>query len=160
MRASPTTAAAAMNAVLVPPQKEYNAIWIAYALFGVGIFMWWPALLGLVVCYSKRNSPDGGFIASHHRWLIRSFWLSLAGYAASLAAIAVGLAPLVRDAIRSGAHRNDGHWEQGIDIAWSSLFATIGGASLGALGLIAVWLWFVYRVIRGIVRLSDAQPVP
>lgn len=149
-----------MTAVLVPPQKEYNAIWIAYALFGIGIFMWWPALLGLVVCYSKRNSPDGGFIASHHRWLIRSFWLSLVGYVASLAAIAVCLAPLARDAIRSGAGKHDGHWEQSLDIAWSSIFATIGGASLGALGLIAVWLWFVYRVIRGIVRLSDAQPVP
>jgi uncharacterized membrane protein len=151
-----------MSTATVPPNKEFTAIWTAYALFGLATLLWWPALLALVICYTKRNAPAGGFIGSHHRWLIHSFWWSLLGYVFSVAAMGVGLAPLIGDVMRSAGRGGAGDWHRGqaIDIDWSSIFATVGGASVGALGLLAVWLWFVYRVIRGIVRLSDAQPAP
>jgi uncharacterized membrane protein len=151
-----------MSTVTVPPNKEFTAIWVAYGLFGLAVFVWWPVLLALIICYSKRNAPAGGFIGSHHRWLIHTFWWSLLGYIAATVVMLVGLAPLIGDLIRSARQDGYGDWhlEHTIDIDWSSIFATVGGAGLGALGLLAVWLWFVYRVIRGIVRLSDARPAP
>jgi uncharacterized membrane protein len=36
----------------------------------------------------------------------------------------------------------------------------IGAAVLGGFGLLIVWLWVVYRLIRGAVRLSDGRSAP
>ncbi len=36
----------------------------------------------------------------------------------------------------------------------------IGAGVMGGLGLAIVWLWVVYRLIRGAIRLSDGQPAP
>jgi uncharacterized membrane protein len=30
----------------------------------------------------------------------------------------------------------------------------------GALGIVAVWVWVIYRLVRGGLRLQEAQPVP
>jgi uncharacterized membrane protein len=54
----------AAPATAVPPSGAFTAAWIAYAFFIGGIFLWWPALLGLIVCYSKRGDKD--FLATHH----------------------------------------------------------------------------------------------
>ena len=35
-----------------------------------------------------------------------------------------------------------------------------GAAVLGGLGVAIVWLWVVYRLIRGAIRLSDGRAAP
>jgi uncharacterized membrane protein len=53
----------------------------------------------------------------------------------------------IEGAVRSGQYFN---------IPWE----LIGAAILGGLGLLIVWLWVVYRLIRGAVRLSDGRSAP
>lgn len=161
MNAQPD-AVGAERARAAPPMAEFTAAWSAYALFGVAVFLWWPGLLALIINYSKRNSATAGFIGSHHRWLIRTFWWSLAGYGTALAVLAAGIWPLARDLLRTAAGPGHGQWHANtlINIDWSSIFATVGGAMLGGVSLLAVWIWFIYRVLRGALRLADAQPAP
>lgn len=138
-----------------PPAREFTAAWVAYALHAVGLaipFFFWPAIGGLIVNYIKRGDPLSGFIDSHHRWMIRTFWWGLAGYAAGLLVIAFSAMPALRAALRA----EGGH----VDLRWNELLSILAAASFGAAVLLAVWLWLIYRVIRGALRLNDAQPAP
>ncbi len=153
------TTAASNAATEVPPAGEFTAAWIAYAFFALGIFMWWPYLLGLIVCYSKRNAPRAGFVASHHRWLIHTFWWSLVGFLVGIGIVLSGAWPIVSEVVH-GALRGHSSAEVKIDLNWGSIFATASAAMLGGLVLLLSWLWTIYRVVRGGVRLADAQSVP
>jgi uncharacterized membrane protein len=140
---------------------EYSTIWVAYVLQATGAFgfMLGP-LIGLVINYARRDAEDAGFIASHHRWLIRTFWWTLAGYLVSLAVILAGLWPvlgeLIREALRSGGHLR----EFTLSIDWKSLFATVGAAALGGLSMACVWVWNLYRIMRGGFLLADRKAAP
>ncbi len=64
---------------------------LAYALMGIGavaalVSSGFPAvaplmgilgIAGIIVCYVKRDDARGTWVASHFRWLIRTFWYSL-----------------------------------------------------------------------------------
>jgi uncharacterized membrane protein len=64
---------------------------LVYALFGVaavasfvssGLVAAWPlvglvGIIGLIMAYIKRDEAAGTWLASHLRWLIRTFWFSL-----------------------------------------------------------------------------------
>ena len=65
---------------------------LAYAMYGLaaisgivssGLFFIAPLLclfgiVGVIVCYVKRDEAAGTWVASHFTWLIRTFWWSLA----------------------------------------------------------------------------------
>lgn len=64
---------------------------LAYALMGIGAIaalvssgfpvvaplMGILGIAGVIVCYVKRDEARGTWVASHLRWLIRTFWYSL-----------------------------------------------------------------------------------
>ena len=68
-----------------------TAALIAYGLFAVagiaglvgsGLHFIAPlanalGIVGVIVCYVKRGDAQGTWVASHFRWLIRTFWYSL-----------------------------------------------------------------------------------
>ena len=144
-----------------PSSTEYSTAWVAYALQATGAFGFFLGpLTGLVISYVRRDADGAGYLASHHRWLIRTFWWTLAGYLACLAVILAGawpiLSDLVRAAIRSGGHAH----EFSFGIAWDSIFATVGAAMLGGLGMVVVWIWNLYRILRGGFLLADRSPAP
>lgn len=147
---------------LVPTTSEFGTAWVTYALFGLAAFLWWPAVLGVLVCYLRRNGEEVGFLATHYRWLIGTFWWSLLGHLAGAALVLAGAWPLVREVIASVRQHAGADWNgsASIEFDWGSLFSTVGGASLGALVIIATWCWYVYRVVRGGIRLGDARPAP
>jgi uncharacterized membrane protein len=79
---------AAPGASATPP---LTAVLLAYGLFAVagvaglvssGIHVIAPlfhvlGIIGVIVCYVKRDEAQGTWVASHIRWLIRTFWYSL-----------------------------------------------------------------------------------
>jgi uncharacterized membrane protein len=144
---------------VVPNAGEFGIAWIVYALFGFGIFLWWPALFAVLVCHLRAGSPAVGFLASHYRWLARTFWLSLAGYVLAFGIILAGAWPLARDVLAQVRQHGDWSVSTSFGFAWSSMFATVGAATLGGLLLLGAWCWFIYRVVRGAVRLADSQAV-
>lgn len=153
----------ASSAPATPSTGEFTTAWIAYGCYFTGLLLWWPMLVGLIISYVRRGEPAAGFIDSHYGWLIRSFWWSTLGYLAMVALIIAGAWPLLRDILAQvGEGRHVGDWGDGssISFAWGALFATVGAATVGGLGLFVVWCWLVYRVIRGALRLGSAQTAP
>ncbi|MCX8115628.1 MAG: hypothetical protein N3D71_11245 [Burkholderiaceae bacterium] len=139
----------------VPPTREFTALWVAYGLHAIGFvpMLIWPAIIGVVINYAKRGD-SGSLLDSHHRWLIRTFWLALLGYSFAIGIIVASAWPV--DAAAIGSAVTPGRT---LSIDWETLFATIGGATVGALGILAVWVWVIYRLVRGGLRLQEARPV-
>ena len=63
---------------------------------------------------------------------------------------------IFREAIRTGGQAQ----EFSFGIAWHSIFATVGAAMLGGLGIVVVWIWNLYRIMRGGFLLADRSPAP
>jgi uncharacterized membrane protein len=145
----------------VPATREFSAAWIAYALYASSALFFWPALIALIISYSKRGHPETGFIDSHHRWMLRSFWWSQVWFLVFLALVLMGVWPIVSDVVRQVAATGD--WNDAsrfnININWTSIFTTVGGAMIGGLGIVATWFWFLYRMLRGMITLADARPM-
>ena len=148
----------------VPSGGEFTTAWVAYGCYFFGVILWWPSIIGLIISYVRRNEPGAGFITSHYRWLIRTFWWSTLWWLASIGLIVAGVLPIVADVLRSarfsGQRLGDIEIDTLISIDWSSIFAAAGLATLGGIALLAVYLWLVYRLIRGALRLADGQPAP
>ena len=144
-----------------PSSTEYSTIWVAYVLAATGSlgFVIGP-LVALIINYARRDVADTGYIATHHRWLIRTFWWSLGLYLLCLAVILAGAWPIIADlvggVIASGG--NAGEFSIGFD--WDSLFATVGAAMAGGVGILCVWVWNIYRLLRGAYLLGDRSPAP
>lgn len=156
---TPFATAAAQPAV--PPTKEFTAAWIAYLMMVLSAFLFWPALIALIISYSKRGHEETGFIDSHHRWMIRSFWYSQLAFLLFFVLVLMGVWPIVADVVRQVLAT--GEWNQNsfsIDINWETIFTTVGAAMVGGLGIALTWLWFLYRMARGMIVLADARPLP
>ena len=133
-----------------------DTAWIAYLLHAVGYLsiMMWPALAGLIVNYVKRGNARGGFVDSHHEWMIRTFWFGLLWYLLSLCVILWSAWPVLQTVLRSASAPDS------FVIGWEAIFAVVGAAALGGTGMLLTWCWLIYRLIRGGYRLANSQPVP
>jgi len=80
------------GAASAPGNPPVSAALLAYILFGVGAvaalvsaggivvgapLMGILGIVGIIVCYVKQDEARGTWVASHLRWLIRTFWYSL-----------------------------------------------------------------------------------
>lgn len=77
--------------VPAPPPSVITATLIVYALFGAAAVVailshGFPpiaplgglvGIIGIILAYVKRGEAAGTWLASHYRWLIRTFWFSL-----------------------------------------------------------------------------------
>jgi len=160
-RAMSSPFATAASPPAVPPTKEFTAAWIAYLCMVLSAFLLWPALISLLISYSKRGHPEAGFIDSHHRWMIRSFWWSQLWFLIFFVLVMMGIWPLIMDIARQVIDTGDwGHEGFAININWGAIFGTVGAAMLGGLGIVLTWFWFLYRMARGMIALGDARPLP
>jgi len=144
-----------------PSSSEYSTAWVAYALQATGVFGFvLGPLIGLVISYARRDAEGAGFVASHHRWLIRTVWWTALGYLSCLAVIFAGAWPIISEVFREAVRAGGQAQEFSFGIAWDSIFATVGAAMLGGLGIFVVWVWNLYRIMRGGFRLADRSPAP
>jgi uncharacterized membrane protein len=75
----------------VPSQSLISMTLVVYALFGVAAvaglassgfpliapLMGIVGIIAIILAYVKRGDAAGTWLASHYRWLIRTFWFSL-----------------------------------------------------------------------------------
>lgn len=107
---------------------------IVYALFLLGPVNGLTVLIGLIIAYANRDVA-GPNMASHHTFLIRTFWI---GLIACLASGAVMLFGLILSFILIGIP-----------------FVVLGGIAFGL-----VTLWFVIRCVVGLIYLSRGEAYP
>ena len=65
-----------MSVEIVRTQSERSVVLIAYVLHLVGATVGLTSIVGLILNYIRLNQ-HGEPLASHHRWMIRSFWWAL-----------------------------------------------------------------------------------
>lgn len=135
---------------IVPSTREFTLLGVTYGLFALGLVMFWPAFIGVVIAYVRRGDMSGNFLASHYSWLVRTFWVWAIGFAVGIGAVVTLVLP---SAIEVGQIAKETHQ---VRLPWDM----IGGAVVGGLILTVVWCWVVYRLIRGTLRLADAREVP
>jgi uncharacterized membrane protein len=144
-----------------PSSTDTSIAWVAYALQATGAlgFVLGP-LAAVVISYVRRNAADAGYVASHHRWLIRTFWWTALWYLLCLAVIVGGAWPMLAEIIGEAIRTEGQATEFTFGFAWEALFATMGAAVLGGLGIVVVWIWNIYRILRGAFLLGDRSPAP
>ena len=153
--------ASTARAAAVPPTKEFTAAWIAYFLYTISAVLLWPALIALIISYSKRGYQESGFIDSHHRWMLRSFWYSQLAFLVFFVVMMIGIWPLVSEIVHQALRAAEAGIEPSFNFPnLESLFSSIGGVTIGGVGMGLTWLWFLYRMIRGMITLADARPMP
>lgn len=89
-----------------PSASLISTTLVVYALFGVAAIaglvssgfplvaplMGVIGIVGLILAYVKRSDAAGTWLASHYRWLIRTFWFSLLwGMVGGLVLVTLGL---------------------------------------------------------------------
>jgi uncharacterized membrane protein len=93
-------------------------------LFGI------VGIIGIILAYVKRGEATGTWLASHYRWLIRTFWFSLLwGIIGAIIFVVL-------------------------------FFVFLIGLVIGYAIWVATTIWVLYRLIRGYVLFKDSQPVP
>lgn len=117
-----------------PPRDVSGSITIAhvmYALHGLAPFTFWTlAVVAMIIGLVKRSDVAGTWLDSHYAYMSRTFWWGILW-----AVLAWGA-----------------FWVLGI------LTLGIGMAVLWVLPL-AVLIWYLYRVIKGWIKLTKQQPV-
>ena len=133
----------------VPSSREFAMLGITYGLYAIGLVLFWPALIGVIMAYVKRGDVTGTFLNLHYGWLIRTFWWWAAGFIFAVGAI---IAMVLPGAIALGRTMPS----EIVQVPWSMLGGAIGGGVL----IMCVWFWVVYRLVRGTLRLADGRAVP
>jgi len=109
---------------------------IILSFFSAGILVALSALVwlgSLLVAYNQRKSSGGTIYQSHFQNYIKVFYISLLALAVGLALIGLGYG---LDSEEGGAV----------------------GAVIAALIIIGVYIWAIWRVIKGIMQVKDGLP--
>ncbi len=132
---SSATPSAPMNAP--PPiaerdlSSEKNTLHLLYAMHGLAPFtLWTLAIVAMIVGAVKRDDARGTWLDTHYSWLSGTFWFGLLWWL----------------------------------IAWG-VFWVLGLLTLG-IGMIVLWIfpaavfiWYLYRVVCGWLKLNDNKPM-
>lgn len=59
-------------------ESSRNILLLAYLMYGLGMFALLPVIIGVIINHIKiEESRNNRFLFSHHRWLMRTFYISL-----------------------------------------------------------------------------------
>ena len=114
---------------------------IAYALMLSALAIGFTALIAVIFAYIRRTDAVGTIWESHFRNVIVVFWTMCVA-----AVIAFVTFPIVVGAYLSGA------------FAWPPLPALVAPMLFWMFGFPIIALWFLYRMIKGLVRATDGRP--
>ena len=62
-----------------PQQSLVKLTHVIYALDAASLFIGLTGIVAIVMAYLKRDEARGSFLESHYTWIIRTFWIGLAG---------------------------------------------------------------------------------
>lgn len=110
---------------------------LAYLLYALVFIFFLPILIGLIICYVKRDEYRDSFLKSHFDWLIQTFWAYFVGWGlACIALIFLSIVLLVKGSAMS--------------------IVVIFLAFLVSLASVA---WLIFKLIKGWTLLSANKPI-
>ncbi len=101
-------------------ESNYTFFLIAHILMAAGLVTGLTPIAAVIMAYIKKDEVRGTYLESHAKWLIETFWWSIA--------LAV--------------------------IGFITLFIFVG-----IFVLIGAGIWYIYRIIMGIVRISERKAI-
>ncbi|HEX8274007.1 MAG TPA: hypothetical protein VF615_15325 [Longimicrobiaceae bacterium] len=116
-----------------------------YALQAASFVLGFTVFIGLVINYIKMDEVRGTWVESHFRWQIRTAWLWLAFGLL----LTIGLVMLVLGTAGAAVAGSEAG-------AMGGMLSVTTVGLVGGLGLAA---WFVYRIVKGWLRLAANQPI-
>jgi uncharacterized membrane protein len=129
-------------------------IWAAYSLHALGLFLLWPALFGLAINYAKNGDGPDAHVDTHHPYMRRTFWVAFICAVLVILAMVAGLVLLLLNlGFDISAVTTDTAVQiKGLSLEhlWIGVVAVAGGFLL-----LVIWLWALFRLIRGMVRISQ-----
>ena len=117
---------------------------ICYVLYLVAFINGLTAIIGVIIAYIKKPDAIGTVWESHFKNLIVVFWVMLA-------ALIIGLVTFPISLLSMGA-LYDG------DFVWPALSAFALPLLLWIFIFPVLIIWFLYRMIRGLIRAADDRP--
>jgi uncharacterized membrane protein len=117
---------------------------ICYVLYLLGFFTGLTTIIGVVIAYIKKPDAVGTVWDSHFRNLILVFWVMLAAFVVGLATLPVWLYTIAT------VFENDFSWP-----AISAVALPLAALMFVYIGL---FVWFLYRMIRGLIRAAEDRP--
>jgi uncharacterized membrane protein len=128
----------------VPPQGSTEdtslrqMAMLAYGLMFAACVTGLTAIPAVIIAYVKRNDALGTVWQSHYRNVIVVFWVMLAAFLAGMMTFPIALGLLF-------AHRD----------AWPFLSAFSLPVLFWLVAFPLLALWFLYRMIKGLIRASE-----
>jgi uncharacterized membrane protein len=117
----------------------------AYVLFLLAFVNGITAIVGLVIAYVKRGDTRGSIYYSHFNNLITTFWVTLVvGFVLMALAIQAVFGTIF-------------FFSQREMVAWYLVPAIVSIPAV-AFGLIGLGIFYLYRTVKGLVRLLDGHP--
>ncbi len=128
-----------------PQQSQHSGlrttVMICYVLYLVAFINGVTAIIGVIIAYVKRSDAAGTVWQSHFDNLIFTFWVLLAAFVVMLATLPVSLFSLAA------------LFQQ--DFAWPAISALAFPILLWMLIFPVLFIWFLYRMIRGLILAAD-----
>ena len=119
---------------------------ITYLLYVLSYFtaglLW---IVPIFMNYAKRRDADGTWLATHFDWQIKTFWYSIVLFAIGVLIVAFALGGF------------------GVSMFAETNNIAIGSVLLAILGFVImgfIFIWHLYRIVRGWIALADGRPVP
>lgn len=118
-----------------------TTVMVCYVLYLVALFNGLTALIGVIIAYIKKSDAAGTVWESHFRNLILVFWVLLVGFVVGLATLPISLYTIAA------------LFET--DLTWPAISALAFPLLAGLLIYLALFIWFLYRMIRGLIRATE-----
>lgn len=145
-------AAAAAPAAPAKSARELESLrhltMVSYLLNASGFLFGITWFIATALLYVKRADAQGTLYASHFTWQIRTFWWALLWALAGASVLFVGVGT-GRDA--AGAEIFAG---AGLLLLWVGYVLQLAGYAM-----VALYVWAVYRVIKGFIYWSNEKPM-
>jgi len=130
--------------------SEIGMAHLVYALQAASFFVGFTGIIALIINYVKWSAVKGTWLESHFRWQIRTFWFALLCWAVAAGTFLIVLFVVMIPRIGIGG------WVGPTSEASSAILG------LGALALFIIFasglgvgvVWFIYRIVRGWLRLA------
>jgi len=126
-------------------KRSRTAALVCYILQGAAFFIFITFIAALIVGYIERPKAEGTWVHSHFTWQIKTFWWSL---------LCIVIIIMLGGAF---AHTFMGAIHHEVDPDFSNTFLTY--PPLVLLASLAFIIWFIYRIVKGMIRLFNGQPI-
>jgi uncharacterized membrane protein len=121
-----------------------TTVMICYVLYLVAFINGLTAIIGVIIAYIKKPDAAGTVWESHFRNLILVFWVMLGALVVGLATFPISLYSIAA------------LFES--DFAWPALSVLAFPLLAWMLIFPVLFIWFLYRIIRGLIRAADDRP--